>query len=158
MPFVIIQAKETIELSGWLVGSFITVQMTGSMAGNFFIWKPFGSNYARMLQLAYVFMITAFFIVFFADTVWAYGVIFFIFGMGIDGFRNADMNLVLEIAPEDKRPVYVAIQSTIVSLGLFFSIPGGVILDLFGYPVLYAVTLILLGLGFFSTRKLESLL
>ncbi len=155
MPFVIIKAKTTIELTGWLIGGFITVQMIGSMIGNFFIWKKFKGNYVRMLQLAYTFMISAFIIAFFAGNAVGYGLIFFIFGVGIDGFRNADMNLVLEIAPEDKRPVYVAIQSTIVSIGLFFAIPGGIILEYFGYNILYSLTLIMLFIGLFFTGKLK---
>jgi len=155
MPFVIIKAKTTVELTGWLIGSFITVQMIGSMIGNFFIWKRFRRNYVRMLQLAYAFMIFAFIIAFFPQNTIGYGLIFFIFGIGIDGFRNADMNLILEIAPEDKRPVYVAIQSTLVSIGLFFAIPGGIILEYFGYSMLYSLTLVLLFIGLFFTEKLS---
>ncbi len=155
MPFVILQAKETIHLSGWLVGSFITVQMIGSVLGNFFLWRRFGVHYARMLQTAYALMGGAFFLAFFADNAWIYATIFLLFGIGIDGFRNADMNLVLEIASEEKRPVYVAIQSTIVSLGLFFSIPGGFILQWFGYTVLYTITLLMLGTGLYFVRRLR---
>ncbi len=155
MPFVILQAKETIHLSGWLVGSFITVQMFGSVLGNFFLWRRFGAHYARMLQTAYALMGTAFFLAFFADNAWIYATIFLLFGIGIDGFRNADMNLVLEIASEEKRPVYVAIQSTIVSIGLFFSIPGGFILQWFGYTVLYAITLLMLGTGLYFVQRLK---
>jgi len=155
MPFVIIQAKETINLSGWLVGGFITIQMIGSIIGNFFLWKNFGSNYVLMLRVAFTFMILSFVIALLFQNAYAYMVIFFLFGVGIDGFRNADMNLVIEIAPEDKRPVYVAIQSTIVSLGLFFSIPGGVILELFGYKTLYTVTILALGAGVYFTSLLK---
>jgi len=158
MPFVILQAKSTIHLSGWLVGSFITVQMIGSVLGNFFLWKRFGARYARMLQSAYTFMATAFVLALFADNAWLYSTIFLLFGIGIDGFRNADMNLVLEIAPEEKRPVYVAIQSTIVSIGLFFSIPGGIILEWWGYQALYLITLGMIALGLYFTRLLQATL
>jgi len=156
MPFVILQAKETIQLSGWLVGGFITVQMIGSVIGNFFLWKRFGGRYARMLQTAYGLMFAAFTLAFFPGHPWLYALIFLLFGIAIDGFRNADMNLVLEIAPEEKRPVYVAIQSTIVSAGLFFSIPGGFILEWFGYPVLYGVTLLMLASGLWFVHRLKA--
>ncbi len=158
MPFVIIKAKESIELTGWLIGGFITVQMIGGVIGNIFIWKRFISDYGNMLQAAYIFMIVAFTIALFAQTAYEYMAIFFIFGIGIDGFRNADLNLVLEIAPEDKRPVYVAIQSTIVSIGLFFSIPGGYILEWLGYTVLYIFTLGMLFTGLLYTRRLKRII
>ncbi len=155
MPFVIIKAKETVYLTGWMIGGFITIQMIGGMIGNLFLWKRFAPDYTRMLTVAYSFMITAFLIALFAGGAVMYAAIFFIFGIGMDGFRNADTNLVLEIAPEDKRPVYVAIQSTLVSLGLFFSIPGGFLLEWFGYTVLYLITLAMLVTGLVYTRKLK---
>ncbi len=154
MPFVIIQAKQTIQLSGWLLGGFITVQMIGSVVGNFFLWRRFGIHYVLMLQIAYAFMFAAFVVAFFAESAWSYALIFFLFGIGQDGFRNADMNLVLEIAPEDKRPTYVAIQSTIVSLGLFFSIIGGFVLEYTNYNILYLFTLGMMGIGLIFTQKL----
>lgn len=155
MPFIIIQAKNTVELTGWILGSFITIQMIGAILGNLFLWKRFRSDYVSMLLLAYVIMISAFVIALLANSAIGFGLIFFIFGFSMDGFRNADMNLVLEIAPEDKRPVYVALQSTIVSIGLFFSIPGGAILAQFGYTVLYVFTIFMLLLGMFFTLKLR---
>ena len=124
------------------------------MLGNLFLWKRFAPNYVAMLKTAYGFMFAAFLIALFAKSALSYAAIFFIFGIGMDGFRNADTNLVLEIAPEDKRPVYVAIQSTIVSLGLFFSIPGGFLLQYTNYTVLYLVTLVMMGIGLWYTRKL----
>ena len=155
MPFVILKAKETIELSGWTVGFFVTIQMVGSVVGNFFLWKRFKGEFILMLEVAYGLMLLSFIIALFASSQLLYSVIFFLFGIGLDGFRNADMNLVLEIAPEDKRPIYVAIQSTIVSLGLFFSIPGGIILELFGYNVLYITTIMMLLCGIYMTRVLK---
>ena len=155
MPFVIIAAKEHVELTGWLLGGFITVQMIGSIVGNIFVWKRFKSNYASMLLLAFALMILAFVVAIFATSMIGYGLIFFIFGFSQDGFRNADMNLVLEIAPEEKRPVYVAIQSTMVSIGLFFSIPGGIVLSMYGYQVLYILTIAMLMLGVYFTLLLK---
>ncbi len=147
LPFVILKAKETVELSGWMVGGFITVQMLGSILGNFFIWRKFGHDYIKMLKTAYSLMMVSFIIALFAKSAVSYSLIFMLFGMGIDGFRNADMNLVIEIAPEDKRPVYVAIQSTLVSLGLFFPIVGGYILEYLGYESIYLISAVTLFLG-----------
>ena len=147
LPFVILKAKESVELSGWMVGGFITVQMFGSITGNFFIWRKFGHDYIKMLKTAYFLMMLSFIIALFAKSAVSYALIFMLFGMGIDGFRNADMNLVIEIAPEDKRPVYVAVQSTLVSFGLFFPILGGYILEYTGYESIYLISSVTLFLG-----------
>jgi len=155
LPFVILRAKESMALSGWLVGGFITIQMTGSVLGNFFLWKRFGHGYTAMLKSSFVIIFLSIVTALFASDAWSYSVIFLLFGIGIDGFRNADMNLIIEIAPERKRPVYVAIQSTIVSVGLFFPILGGFILKYGGYGFLYLFTLVLLCCGFVVTGRLE---
>lgn len=158
MPFIILKAQTDFELTGWLVGGFITVQMVGSMLGNLFLWKRMTSNYVRMMQLAFALMITLFFLALFASTPFAYVFIFLLFGIARDGFRNADMNLILEIAPEEKRPVYIAIQSTLTSVGFFFAIPGGILLEMFGYPALYILTIMILSLGLFLTQKLHAVM
>lgn len=157
LPFVILKAKESFELTGWLVGGFITIQMIGSMLGNLLLWKRFKDNYIYMIQIAYLITISAFIIAIFAYSPLSYGIIFLLFGIAIDGFRNADMNLILEIAPEAKRPVYIAIHSTLTSIGLFFAIPGGYILQSFGYTPLYLLTLAMLSLGLMTTSKLKKL-
>jgi len=157
LPFIILKAKTSFELTGWLIGGFITIQMIGSMLGNLFLWKRFSGDYIKMMESAYLLIIVAVIIALFADAPLSYAVIFLLFGIAIDGFRNADMNLILEIAPEAKRPVYVAIHSTLTSVGLFFSIPGGYILQGFGYTALYLTTLCMLTLGLFMTNKLKNL-
>ncbi len=157
LPFIILKAKESFELTGWLIGGFITIQMIGSMLGNLLLWKRFKGNYIFMMQVAYLIVIIAFIIALFANSPFCYGLIFFLFGIAVDGFRNADLNLILEIAPEAKRPVYVAIHSTLSSIGLFFAIPGGYILQSYGYTALYLVTLLMLGIGVLTTSKLKKL-
>ncbi len=158
MPFIILKAQTDFELTGWLVGGFITVQMVGSMLGNLFLWKKMTSNYVQMMQLAFVLMITLFCIALFAASPFMYIMIFLLFGVARDGFRNADMNLILEIAPEEKRPVYIAIQSTLTSVGFFFAIPGGILLEMFGYNALYILTIMILVVGLFLTKRLQRIL
>ena len=157
LPFIILKAKATFELSGWLVGGFITIQMIGSMLGNLLLWKRFEDHYIKMMESAYLLIIATIFIALFAGSPLSYGMIFLLFGIAVDGFRNADMNLILEIAPEARRPIYVAVHSTLTSVGLFFAIPGGFILQHFGYTVLYLTTLMLLFLGLYMTGRLKRL-
>ena len=155
MPFVILNANHSFTLTGWMLGGFITVQMIGSIIGSTFIWKKI-HDYEKMLRLSFTFMITAFVIALFADNVYLYALIFLIFGAGLDGNKIAGMNLVIEIAPEEKRPIYTALQSNITSLGLFFPILGGVILKIVGnYEILYSVTLLILIYGLYKSKKLS---
>ena len=156
IPFVILHANESIELTGWMLGGFIMVQMIGSIIGSTFIWRRI-TNYERMLSLAFVFMILAFVVALFADDTYSYALVFLLFGVGLDGFNISGMNLVIEIAPEEKRPVYTALQTNITSLGLFFPILGGILLKyLESYQLIYTLSIVLLVLGFLLSLKLKS--
>lgn len=155
LPFVILKANKTIHLTGWIVGSFVTVQMIGALFGNLF-WKKLAPLYKKIILLSYLLVISAFIVSLFAKNVISYALIFFLIGFGMDGFKISGMNLLFEIASEDKRPVYVAIQNTITSIGLFFAIPGGIILKYFGYNILYIFTICMLLIGLFFATKLKA--
>jgi MFS family permease len=141
MPFVILDAKETIHLGGKEVGILITVQMVGAMLSNA-LWGRLGSlgRYRLVAILSISMKLAAVLLAFFAHSLTAYGLIFFLFGAAGDGSRIASSNLILILAPEAKRPLYVAVQMNIVSLGMFFSILGGLLLHAGGYGLLYGVT------------------
>jgi MFS family permease len=144
MPFVILNANNTIQLTGWMLGGFITVQMVGSILGSTFLWRKI-DHYEKMLSLAVALYVMAFTIALFAQSPYAYAIVFLLFGMGYDGISISGMNLVIEIAPEDKRPIYTALQANITSLGLFFPVLGGMILKYFGsYTAVYLLTVGLL--------------
>jgi len=155
MPFVILHANSSFTLSGWMLGGFIMVQMLGSIVGSSLLWKKI-SDYEKMLTLSFIFMILAFVLALFADSLWLYAFIFFLFGVGLDGFSISGMNLVIEIAPEEKRPIYTALQTNITSLGLFFPVLGGVLLKYIGnYSVIYSLSIALLALGFILSLSLK---
>ena len=154
MPFVILNANSTFKLSGWMLGGFITVQMVGSIIGSSFLWRKI-KDYEKMLSLSISFMIVAFLVAFFASNLYAYGLVFLLFGFALDGFSNSNMNLVIEIAPEEKRPIYTALQTNLTSFGYLFPILGGVILK-FGanYHLVYIITITLLFIALWFSRRL----
>jgi MFS family permease len=157
MPFVILHANHTFTLTGWMLGGFITVQMFGSIVGSIFLWRRIDA-YEKMLSLSFIFMMIAFIIALFASTLYTYALIFFIFGVALDGFNISGMNLVIEIAPEEKRPVYTALQTNISSLGLFFPVLGGVILKYIGsYELIYLLSIGLLFWGFYISKQLNGI-
>ena len=155
MPFVILKANSTIELTGWMLGGFITIQMVGSIIGSSLLWRKI-SDYEFMLSLAFGIMILAYTVALFANNLYSYLLIFLLFGIAIDGFSIAGMNLVIEIAPEDKRPIYTALQTNLSSFGLFFPIIGGALLKLFNsYSLIYTVAIFILIAGLVVSFKLK---
>ncbi|MEA3315375.1 MAG: MFS transporter, partial [Campylobacterota bacterium] len=158
MPFVILNANKLYTLTGWMLGGFITIQMIGSIIGSTFLWRRI-NNYEHMLSLSFVFMILAFLVALFASNLYIYGIVFLLFGIAIDGFSISGMNLVIEIAPEEKRPIYTALQTNITSLGLFFPILGGSLLTYFdNYNMIYILTIFLLTIGFLLSLRLKEII
>jgi MFS family permease len=109
-----------------------------------------------MLSLSFLFAIISFIIALFAYNLYTYALVFLFFGISIDGFSIAGMNLVIEIAPEEKRPTYTALQTTITSFGLFFPIVGGILLRyVSSYSLIYVITIVFLSIGYVLSKKFD---
>ncbi len=156
LPFIILDAQTKIELDGVAIGSLITTQMVGAMLSNFLWGRLSGKGKNKLTaNISILMQIIAILMAFVASSLYEYAFIFFLIGAALDGNRIASGNLILSIAPEQKRPVYVAIQINIVSFGLFFSILGGAILHFFSYTVLYSVASAMLFLSLYYSFKLK---
>jgi MFS family permease len=156
LPFIILDAKESIHLTGTAVGILITAQMVGAMVSNFLWGKLSSSGHNRLTaNIALLLHICAILLALSATSLNAYIAIFFLVGAATDGNRIASGNLILIVAPEQKRPVYVALQMNIISLGMFFSILGGFILHVSNYTALYILTILILLFAFFMSLKLR---
>lgn len=157
MPFIILQAKNLYSIGGKEIAWMAGIQMTGAMLANF-LWGKLSSkgNDKLIIILSFVFNIIAYTSLLFFKSYALFFVIFFLVGASIDGFRLAFTNLLLSRAPDNHRPAYVAIYNNIIAVGLFFAIPGGLLLDLFGFKILNitAVGFLCIGLiaAFFLKR------
>jgi MFS family permease len=158
LPFIILHAKDNINLDGVAIGTLITAQMVGSMLSNF-LWGSLSSkgHNKRVANISISFSIVAILIAFFAHSLLAYMAIFFLVGAASDGNRIAAGNLLVQIAPEDKRPVYVALQTNIISIGMFFSLFGGLILSVSSFTFLYLFSIVMLILALLSSFRLQDL-
>ena len=156
LPFIILDAQSKINLTGVAIGSLITTQMVGAMLSNF-LWGKLSSRGLNKLtaNIAISLQIIAIVIAFTASSLYQYMIVFFLVGAALDGNRIASGNLILALAPVEKRPIYVALQINIVSFGLFFSILGGVILHFFNYTLLYSVASLMLLISLYYSLRLK---
>lgn len=156
LPFIILDAEHKLSLSGTQVGYLLSAQIVGGMLSNIVWGKMAHKGSVRLIiYTAFIGYILANAGAIFAQELWHYGVIFFLLGSSIDGMRLAFSNNILIIAPEPLRPVYIALQSNLTSIGLFFAVPGALILDHFGYTTLFVFTILLLGAGMVSAKNLD---
>ena len=156
LPFIILDAQTKIDLDGVAIGSLITTQMVGAMLSNFLWGKLSGKGLNRLTaNISISLYIIAIIVALNASSLYEYMFIFFIIGGAIDGNRIASGNLILALAPPEKRPVYVALQMNIISFGLFFSLLGGIILHFSNYTLLYVLTITMLVLSLYFSFKLK---
>jgi len=156
LPFIIVDAKTKIDLTGTAIGLLITSQMVGAMLSNILWGKLSGKGLNKFIaQITISTTIFAIFLAFITTNLYGYMLIFFLIGTAMDGNRIASGNLLLIIAPAQKRPVYSALQTNIISIGMFFSIFGGLLLSFTNYFVLYGFTIIALSMALFLSFKLK---
>jgi len=156
LPFIILDAKESITLDATAIALLITTQMVGAMVSNFLWAKLSGKGKNRLVTLIALSMyIVAISSAYFASSLMVYMIIFFLIGGAMDGNRIASGNLIIKIAPAPERGTYLALQTNIISFGMFFSIIGGLILSVSSYTFLYSVTLLFLALALFFALKLR---
>lgn len=156
LPFIILDAEHKLSLSGTQIAYLLTAQIVGGMLSNL-VWGKMASkgSIRLIIYTAFAGYIVANTGAIVAWELWHYGVIFFLLGSSIDGMRLAFSNNILIIAPEHLRPVYIALQSNLTSIGLFFAVPGALILDYAGYTALFCFTILILSAGIVSARNLD---
>ena len=154
LPFVIKYNRPELNLGGLAVSSAVPL-LTGSILGNI-IWARLASRNSNkiIVRISFLMMIFSLTMALLPSNIFIFILIFLFAGSASDGFRLAFKNLILSLAPEEKRPVYFAVQNFITSIGLFFSIPGGALLNLIGFNTLIILTITVLLTGFFFSHKL----
>ncbi len=157
LPFVVKYNKPQLNLGGLAVSSAVPL-LTGSILGNL-LWARLASNNSNkiIVRISFLMMILSLALALFQSKIILFMTIFLLAGSASDGFRLAFKNLVLNLSPEEKRPVYFAVQNFITSIGLFFSIPGGALLNLIGFKALIIFTITVLLSGFFYSQKLKNI-
>lgn len=155
LPFIIVDASEKIDINGINIGLLITAQMVGAMLSNIVWARLSGAGKNKFItHITIVMSIAAIVLAYFTSHLYGYMLIFFLVGASVDGNRIASGNLLLVIAPEEKRPIYTALQTNIVSFGMFFSLIGGVILEFSSFSFLYGFTIMALTIAFFLSLGL----
>ncbi len=151
LPFIILDAQNYIKLDGHLIGLLLSSQMTGSMLSNI-LWGWIASKNNGdevVIYIATFLGILAFLLALIFHDIYIYAIIFFILGASIDGTRLSFGNLIIEISPEEHRPTYIAMNSNISSIGLFFPILGGLIVSFSNYQIVYLISIAILLLSIF---------
>ncbi len=128
-------------LSKEFIGQWTMVMMAGQIIGSLimgFIGDRYG--YRRALFFASLCIILTVVTALFSQVPMFYGVVFLFLGMNLGMDMMSRFNMTIEIAPDDRRPVYVALLNTIVAPFYLLSLAAGVLIKSTGYEGIFILS------------------
>ena len=168
VPFYAIFGTEQLGLGEGVVGPFTSILVIGNMVGAVLLgalyekrggrWSIRGGVVAGMFAPLWALLLPSLMPAGHPWMIYAYGLVFFALGMQKANFLQGFCNYLLDLAPADQRPTYMALSNTINGVIILpAALVGGAILDLTGnsYPTLFGVTAACMGVGLLCTAWLS---
>lgn len=147
LPFYILHATEVVGLPKVVVGWFVSAQMVGGIVASIGLgwlserWGPRAAIWAGATATLISPLLAL--LIHLTGSRWlaqTYPLVYFCYGITNNTWMMGMFNYLLEIAPEDRRPLFVGLYNTLGGLLVPVSFLGGVLLRLTSYPFLFAVT------------------
>lgn len=150
MPFYVVYATDQLHFDVETIGLFISSQVVGSILAGF-VWGYLNerSGSKIIIQCSTILgMVSPFLALLIvpisrwagALTIYVYSLIFLAIGALNTSFMPGFMNFVLELAPPEERPTYIALTNTLCGSLLVVPFLGGWLLQTTSYPVLFTAT------------------
>jgi len=136
LPFYIVFAQESFGIGENYIGRYLLFQIAGVIVSNFF-WGYISDkfNAEKVVRICIlggaVVPIAALFMRSFGANI--FSIVFFLIGFLISGRRVGFEPFLLEIAPDDRRTVYLGIRGTLNLMVVILPLLGGIFIDILGY-------------------------
>ena len=162
LPFYIIYASKFLHIPSSMAGVFLSVQMVGYLSSNL-LWAYLSDRRRNRLVLVYCAFFSSacpllvLFSILLSIPLWLYGAVFFFLGATISGLDMGYLNYLLEIAPEEKRPIYLGFLNTVIGPTIFLSAVGGLIIQVSSFAFLYALVLALSLVAILFSLRLKNM-
>jgi MFS family permease len=166
-PFYVVYAKTHLGAPPATVGLYLGAIAISSLLSNF-LWSPMsdraGNRLLMVMTVASVALVPgmALLLSFFAELgpsevlFSAFALVFVLSGFALGAARIINNNMLLTIAPRAELSTYVGFLNTVLGVVIFVPVLGGLLADLVGYQVLFALSMLLALSAFFSVRTMSS--
>jgi Na+/melibiose symporter-like transporter len=165
LPFYIIYCRRILELPESVVGSYLSLQMAGSVA-LIPLWAYLNDRRGpRALLISVAALSLSVPTIAFIATLLphptglgqlAFGFVFFpLAALGSGSFMGYH-NYLFSVAPEAHRPIFIGIHNTFFAVTGFLPLLGGVLLRLTSFHVLFALAALLGTTGLAATLRLPA--
>jgi len=152
LPFYMIFARDTFNINQSYIGKYLLFQISGTVFSNF-IWgylsRKFGAKSVVKVCILTggIIPLLALFLSLIGPD--AYSFVFLLLGFVISGRRIGFDSYLLDIAPEDKRTVYLGVRGTLNILVVVLPIMGSIFIESIGYTFTFIFVSIVMFLGFY---------
>jgi len=156
LPFYIVYAKDTFQLSSQYVGTFLIFQITGMILSNIF-WGYIGnrSNAKNIVKICIliggIIPILALIAGRIGPEVYKY--LFFLIGFVVSGRKIGFTPYLLDITSHNKRTIYLGIRDSLNILIIILPLIGGLLINLLGYTLTFLLVSIIMIFTFFISKN-----
>ena len=170
LPFYTVLAVTEFRIPAAVVGTFVMVRQLTGMLGNLF-WARLSQRAgnraviraaaaSQVVVPAYALLLVLLVGPFQAripqwGRIGLFLPIYVVLGATMFGEIIGYTSFVINIAPEGRRPTYIGLMNTAMGLAAVAPALGGVLADLFGFPVVFAVSLVMVVAAFLLTARLR---
>ncbi|MDZ7673282.1 MAG: MFS transporter [Halanaerobiales bacterium] len=161
LPFYMVFANDTFNLSSEYVGTFLLFQITGMVLSNLF-WGYIGNKRSARYVVRICILIGA------AIPILAliagrlspeiYKYLFLLVGFVISGRKIGFTPYLLDITPTENRTVYLGIRDSLNILVIILPLIGGVLINLLGYTITFTLVSIVMLTAFFTEKSNKCIL
>jgi MFS family permease len=159
LPFYMLFAKENFDLGGSYVGRYLIVQTAGILLSNL-VWGALSRKWSSKAVVAGCILIGAMtpILALFALRFGPAGFypVFFLVGFMYSGRLVGFEPYLLDIVPDDERPLFLGIRGTLDILVALIPPLGGLFVDMAGFrPLFVTVTFVLIGAFLLLGRRVR---
>ncbi len=157
LPFYLKFARDNVGIDDATIGSFVSASMFGQLLANgLWGWLSAQFGVRRVVQAAMglAALLPLYVLLTPQLPIWAFLVVYIAVGMVLSSEMIGWLNLLLEIAPPARRPLYISLQGTILLPANLLPLLGGVALEVVPYQVFFPIVAAALGVGCLLVSRL----
>jgi len=157
IPFMILFAKENLDLTYGLIGNILILKITGMLVTSLILYKLNKKfQYKNLLYLSMIIGGTLPILsLIFSNNYLIYQLIFLLTGVFLSIFGIAKNGVLIEISNNHNRAIYTGISGTGSILPTIFPLITGLLISIFGYIITFVMVSIIIFSSFIFIKKLR---
>ncbi len=151
LPFYVLYGRSVLGMEDQQIGLLVGAQVAGAIVSNV-VWAELSDRIGNRVVIRLVAVIGILIPVLALVSSVVVGPrllvpVFALLGCSASGTGIGFRNYLLEIAPAELRPAYIAVAGTVAGIAFLLPIAGGFVVDTWGYQAAFVITTAVVALG-----------